>query len=181
LVDWAFYPLTTLPGRYDIVLCRFPEQGATEPGPKARPALVRTTAVMDDTGGGEVEVVYGTSVMKIGGRRFDLHVSNVAEMDWAGLFHPTRFDLDQRVWLPWAEEFFLVPKGKVSPVVGSLSPYMVRKLQEQYAYKQHLFAQVEAQMEADREQESNRVREASKSVPTAKSKIERRKKPPKDD
>ena len=148
MVDWTYYPLTTLPGRYDIVLCRFPEEGDERPGPKARPALVRTTAVMDDTGAGEVEVVYGTRVLKPRERPLDLHVTNVAEMDWAGLFHPTRFDLDKQIWLPWAEEFFVVPKGKVTPVLGSLSGYMVRKLQEQYAYKQHLYAQVEAEMEA---------------------------------
>lgn len=97
---------------------------------------------MDDTGGGEVEVVYGTRVIKPRERRLDLHVTNVAEMDWAGLFHPTRFDLDKQIWLPWAEEFFVVPKGKVTPVLGSLSSYMVRKLQEQYAYKQHYMRKV---------------------------------------
>jgi hypothetical protein len=154
LVDWTYYPLTTLPGRYDVVLCRYPEDGQDKPGPKARPALVRTTAVMDDTGGGEVEVVYGTTVLKLRERPFDLHVTNVAEMDWAGLFNPTRFDLDRTIWLPWAEEFFLAPKGKISPVLGSLSGYMVRKLQEQYAYKQHFLARL-AQIEvAEDEDES---------------------------
>jgi hypothetical protein len=135
--NWHYYPLTTLPGRYDIVLCRYPEDGEAMPGPKARPALVRTTAVMDDTGAGEVEVVYGTKVLKLERRSLDLHVTNVQEMNRAGLFHPTRFDLDKTIWLPWAEEFFVPGAGKVDPILGSLSPYMIRKLQEQYAYKQH--------------------------------------------
>jgi hypothetical protein len=148
--NWTHYPLTTLPARYDIVLCRYPEVGAVEPGPKCRPALVRTTAVMDDTGEGEVEVVYGTKVLKLGRRSLDLHVTNVQEMNWAGLFHPTRFDLDKAVWLPWAEEFFVPGKGKVDPILGALSPYMIQKLQEQYAYKQH-FQQLRLELEEARE------------------------------
>lgn len=115
------------------------------PGPKPRPGLVRATAVSDDTGNGEIELVYGTKVLKFVRRSLDFHVSNVEEMDWAGLYHPTRFDLDKTVWLPWATEFFCPPKGKISPVLGSLSSYMVRKLQEQYAYKQFYRAQQEAQ------------------------------------
>jgi hypothetical protein len=134
--SWTYYPLTALPARYDIVLCRYPESGSATPGPKCRPALVRAAAVQDDDGTGELEVVYGTRVLKMDRRPFDLHVMNVAEMNWAGLYYPTRFDLDNRIWLPWAEEFFVIPARKQSPVLGALSPYMVRKLQEQYAYKQ---------------------------------------------
>lgn len=144
--NWTHYPLTTLPARYDIVLCRYPENGSDTPGPKSRPALVRATAVMDDTGLGDVEVVYGTRVLKLGLRSLDLHVTNLQEMNWAGLFHPTRFDLDKSVWLPWAEEFFVPCKGKVDPIMGSLSPYMIQKLQEQYAYKQH-FKQLRLEFE----------------------------------
>jgi hypothetical protein len=105
---------------------------------------------MDDTGEGEVEVVYGTKVLKLGRRSLDLHVTNVQEMNWAGLFHPTRFDLDKAVWLPWAEEFFVPGKGKVDPILGALSPYMIQKLQEQYAYKQH-FQQLRLELEEARE------------------------------
>lgn len=146
--SWTYYPLTALPARYDIVLCRYPECGGPVPGPKCRPALVRATAVQDDDGTGEVEVIYGTRILKRERRPFDLVIMNVAEMNWAGLYYPTRFDLDDRIWLPWAEEFFVVPAGKHSPVLGALSPYMIRKLQEQYAYKQH-FEQLRLELPSD--------------------------------
>jgi hypothetical protein len=92
---------------------------------------------MDDAGTGEVEVSYGTKVLKLAVAASIWHVTNLEEMNRAGLFHPTRFDLDKTIWLPWAEEFFIPGKGKIDPILGSLSQYMIRKLQEQYAYKQH--------------------------------------------
>lgn len=118
---WNYYPLTTVPRALDIVWCHFPFNAPPfKPGPYPRPALVKSVAI----GPGnvpEVEIVYGTSNLKMMKRRYDLFVVNSREMAEAGCPQATRFDLDNVIWLPWAKEFFKCRRGKKTPVVGHLS------------------------------------------------------------
>lgn len=117
----AFHPI--LPAQFDVVLCNFPtaeKPGA--PGPKCRPCLViRSASTLNGRDFPHVRVIYGTSNPKIGERPFDFHVCNMTEMDQAGLFHPTRFDMDRRLWLPWSPEYFPAADGYHTPAIGRLS------------------------------------------------------------
>ena len=123
------YPLSLLPAPYDIVWCRFPfHRSLGEPGPKPRPALVRNAATRPD-GSAEVEVVYGTTNLKLDQRRFDFVVSKAAEMDACGLYRATRFDLDKLIWLPWTTEWFEIRPDYNSPAIGSLTQHSVKMLQ----------------------------------------------------
>ena len=128
---WTYYPVSTLPAPLDIVLCRFPQSlNLQEPGPKNRPGLIVQTAISEQGFKPEVRVVYGTSVLKRDRRPNDLFVLNYQEMYEAGLHQATRFDLDQILWLPWAEEFFVTPnvRNYHSPVIGHLPENSARLL-----------------------------------------------------
>lgn len=136
----AFYPISTLPAPYDIVWCRFPEHDDLgNPGPKARPGIVLNVAVHDagedGLGEGEVQVVYGTTKLKLRERRSDFFVANMAEMDICGLNKATRFDLDAIAWIPWAEEWFDTLPTYDSPVIGRLSQHATKLLQIQLSYR----------------------------------------------
>jgi hypothetical protein len=136
VVDWTYFPLSTLPAPYEVVWCRFPHHpDLGDPGPWPRPALIRNSAV-DENGNGEVEVVYGTTNLKFATRKFDFIVSKQTEMDLCGLWRATRFDLDNLVWLPWAEEWFETLPTCSSPILGRLSDEAIRMLQLTLAYKQ---------------------------------------------
>lgn len=78
---------------------------------------------------GEVQVVFGTSNLKMHQRRNDFFVSNLAEMDACGLDKATRFDLDKCAWLPWSDDWFSVLRGYDSPIIGHLSTHAVKLLQ----------------------------------------------------
>lgn len=122
------FPISILPAPYDIVWCRFPHlPDLGKPGPYARPALVRNAATLPD-GTGQVEVVYGTTNLKLGKRRFDFVVSKASEMDACGLYRATRFDLDQILWLPWTTDWFEVLPNYNSPIIGTLTPNGVKML-----------------------------------------------------
>ncbi|MES2326912.1 MAG: hypothetical protein V4499_06225 [Pseudomonadota bacterium] len=108
---------------------------APKPGPKARPALVRAAAVLDD-GTGDVEVVYGTSTLKLDSRPFDVIISKMSEMNECGLYRATRFDLDKVVWLPWDTDWFEIRSDFFSPVIGKLTHEAIKLLQITWAYKQ---------------------------------------------
>lgn len=136
MVGFTSYPLSTLPAPYDVVWCRFPEHVSLgDPGPKARPALVKNVATTVD-GTGEVHLVYGTTNLKLNSRPFDFHVTNAAEMDACGLFKATRFDLDIVAWIPWALEWFETLPGYTSPIIGHLSAHGIKMLQLTASYKQ---------------------------------------------
>lgn len=145
MVTLTPFPISTLPAPYDIVWCRFPYHDSLgEPGPKARPALVRNVAQTSD-GYGEVHLVYGTTHMKHNFRKYDFVVSNAAEMDACGLYRATRFDLDKIAWIPWAEEWFDTLPGYTSPVIGRLTDHGTKLLQICASIKQ-----VQAEMQAER-------------------------------
>jgi hypothetical protein len=116
-----FHPV--LPAQFDVVLCKFPTiEEPDKPGPKARPCLViRTASTLGDEEFPQVRVIFGTSNPKIGRRPFDFYVCNMTEMEAAGLFYPTRFDMDKRLWLPWTEEYFPNANGYHTPQIGHLS------------------------------------------------------------
>lgn len=127
---WTYYPASTLPAPFDIVWSHFPEALALDkPAPKSRPALVLQTAVSEPGFCPEVRVAYGTSNLKLATRKNDLFVQNYEDMSVAGLYQATRFDLDNIIWLPWAEEWF-VPVGRQysSPVMGRLPEHHRRIL-----------------------------------------------------
>lgn len=132
-----FFPPSTLPAPYAIVWCRFPyDKSLGDPGPKPRPGIVLNIALDEESGEGEVQVIYGTTQLKMMQRMNDFFVTNVAEMDACGLNKATRFDLDNIAWLPWAEEWFGTLRGHTTPVIGALSPHNVRLLQYDLARRQ---------------------------------------------
>lgn len=137
MTDFTFYPLSTLPAPYDIVWCRFPtHKELGEPAPKSRPAIVLNAGLDNEAGEGEVQLIYGTGVLKLNQRTRDFFVTNVAEMDACGLNKATRFDLDQIAWIPWADEWFEVLPSYDSPIIGHLSAHAVKLLQYELSYRQ---------------------------------------------
>ena len=136
MTEFTFFPLSTLPAPYDSVWCRFPfHDDLGNPGPKPRPAIVINSAVDEESGEAEVQVIYGTSTLKLGQRRRDFFVTNVAEMDLCGLDKATRFDLDKIGWIPWASEWFDILPTYDSPIIGHLSPHGQKLLQIELGYR----------------------------------------------
>jgi hypothetical protein len=136
MVEYTHFPISTLPAPYDIVWCHFPEHTSIgNPSLKPRPALVRSVATIDGERG-EVQVVYGTSKLKMMERRQDFFISNHAEMDACGLYRATRFDLDKVAWIPWAIEWFDILPDYNSPIIGHLTAHSIKKLQTLVSYRQ---------------------------------------------
>ena len=128
---WTFYPLLKLPAPLDVVWCRFPleEAGLAVPGPKARPALVRSVLLTKDHQRAYLEVTYGTSKRRESERPLDLHICNLSEMDAAGLPQATCFVLARTVRLPWAHEFFTIRDDGTGPIIGHLPPSALMQLE----------------------------------------------------
>ena len=149
----TFFPIATLPAPYDIVWCLFPDHvDLGQPGPKPRPAIVLNIAVHEDCEGeaqGEVQVVYGTTRLKLMQRRRDFFVTNMAEMDVCGLNKATRFDLDTIAWVPWAGEWFQTLPTYDSPIIGHLSQHATRLLQIGLSYRRK--AQPQLNLDGDAE------------------------------
>lgn len=104
----------------DIVWCRFPHaEFPTDPGPKARPGLVRGVARSPDGKIGAVEISYGTSKI-IGRPPHGLIISENIELAACGLTVPTCFQLDLTRRLPWTEEFFTRAPAFHGLVMGHL-------------------------------------------------------------
>ena len=130
-MGWTYYDTTTLPRLHDIVWCRFPEDEPFEPGPKVRPALVRGVKLDSTTNRGAVKVSYGTTKLKWPRRsRLDLIIQNAAVLAEIGLPMATRFDLDETNTLPWCAEFFCIPRGRHSIIVGHLNDSARRRLEK---------------------------------------------------
>lgn len=116
----------------DIVWCRFPQRPRDLPGPKPRPALVLTVAEHED--GVVVTVAYGTSQKlerMVAGEFAIRKAENKAACELAGLSYDTRFDLRNRVELPWNDGFFAVPQNPThgqTPKRGSLHIALMRSL-----------------------------------------------------
>lgn len=116
----------------DIVWCRFPQRPRDVPGPKPRPALV--LAVTEHEDGIVVTVAYGTSqkVQQLAAGEFTIRkANNKAAYELAGLSYDTKFDLRNRVDVPWNDSFFAVPPNPAhgqTPKLGSLHIGMERAL-----------------------------------------------------
>lgn len=96
------------------------------------------SAVAEEEGEGEVQLVYGTGTLKFDRRPRDFFVTNVAEMDACGLNKATRFDLDNIGWIPWADEWFETLPGYDSPIIGHLSAHAQRLFEIELSYlKRH--------------------------------------------
>lgn len=116
----------------DIVWCRFPELPRRSPGPKPRPALVCEVVERED--GVAVTVAYGTSqgLQRLHAGEFAITKrSHPAAYSAAGLSFDTKFDLKQRIELPWTADFFAVPASAPhgqQPKLGGLHASMMRAL-----------------------------------------------------
>lgn len=127
--SFQFRPLSTVPAPYSIVWCRFPYKEAPgQPGIKERPAIVRQ-AFADDENQPWVNVVYGTSRNTSLSSPGQFVIANLADMDSCGLHKATRFNLLRCEQLPWSQDFFTELPGYQSPVIGQLTPYLIRLIQ----------------------------------------------------
>ena len=127
--SFTYYPTHTMPAMLDVVWTCFPQDEApAKPGPKSRPALVRRVCLYRKHTIVAVEVTYGTSKLdKV--HMLDLQIGNTEELDAAGCWQSTGFRLDKTKMLPWCTEFFPIPDGKKTPVIGQLHPRTVAQLE----------------------------------------------------
>jgi hypothetical protein len=130
MAGWA------LPAPGDIVWCRFPHLPRPGPGPKPRPALICSVAEHED--GVAITVAYGTSqgLHRIFKGEFVItQKGHPAAYGCAGLSFDTKFNLRQRVELPWNADFFAVPAHAPHgqhPKLGNLHASMMRAVQAAY-------------------------------------------------
>lgn len=94
--------------------------------------------VTEKEDGVAVTVAYGTSqgLQRLHAGEFAItRQGHPAAYGTAGLSFDTKFDLRQRIELPWTEEFFTVPAQAPHgqhPKLGSLHASMMRALQAAY-------------------------------------------------
>jgi hypothetical protein len=110
---------------------RFPESKAHKPGPKHRPALAIT---VDDADAPlyRVFVDYATSqhVDRLHSGEFAIALIDSAAYKLAGLSYPTKFNLRDRVLLPYTSDWFAVPPGAPHgqvPRLGTLHPSLLNR------------------------------------------------------
>lgn len=130
-LEW--WPAGTIPAPASIVWCKFPTHLAPDvPGPKERPALVFKVRYLDDPPADRfvVQVAYGTSKMKYGRRPNDFALANMTMLNLLRLPEPTRFDLDNVLWLPWAKPYFCPRKDAPfsTPTISTLPDNLQRLL-----------------------------------------------------
>lgn len=121
---------TSIPSRFTIVTCYFPEGKLHKPVPKLRPCLVTTVLQNAESGQYACEVAFGTKHLKLERRHLDLIIQHAAHLNQFNLGMATRFDLDNLATLPWNDEFFGCWRGFSSPVLSSLTEDYVKE----YAY-----------------------------------------------
>ena len=115
-----YYTVDTVPNPLDVVWCYFPKEEIPHlPSEEPHPCLVRAIELSRSHAVARIEVCFGTS-KNIMDDPFDLVISNLSEMDCAGLYYATRFKLDKFRILPWCSEFFAPPPGKSSAIIGKL-------------------------------------------------------------
>lgn len=113
----------------DIVWCHFPDH--VHPKPKARPGLIVETKE-DAAGQIFVTVAYGTSQTTDRLYRGEFLIAqseHPSAYRSAGLSFDTKFDLGNRLELPFNDDYFSVPPHAPhgqSPKLGILHPSMVR-------------------------------------------------------
>jgi hypothetical protein len=138
-MGWTFYDTATLPEPGDIVWCKWPyRDNPGQPGPVARPTLVRETFVRQDL---HTETTFGSLIISYGTGEFDerhfdldLVISDMRRARELGLHKPTRFSLDpaDRKHLLWCEEFFIAPDyvRERGLVVGRLGEPELQRMKE---------------------------------------------------
>jgi len=97
----------------DIVQCRFPQDKVRQPGPKERPALVTEVEEYELPGGATevfVTVAYGTSEDVDNRHPGELKIES--SDPHAGLSLDTKFDIGNRVKLPFDDEWFAASPNK---------------------------------------------------------------------
>ena len=112
----------------------FPRLYELKPSPKSRPGLIRQILRNPHTGKIAVEVVYGTSVLKLDRDiPHQLVISQRRDLDEAGLRKATRFDLTHTKILPWCREFFGELRPGDGSIIGRLSAFKRLDLNEMKA------------------------------------------------
>ena len=119
------------PSAGEILWCAFPVSKELRPGPKNRPVLAIT---VDDVEAPlyRVLVAYGTSqrVDALHAGEFAIAPADAAAYQLAGLSFPTKFNLRDRVLLPFNREWFAVPPGAPHgqlPRLGTLHPSLLTR------------------------------------------------------
>ena len=113
----------------DIVWCHFPDN--VRPKPKARPGLIVATKE-NDAGRIFVTVAYGTSQKTDRLYTGEFRIAkgeHPTAYNSAGLSFDTKFDLRNRLELPFNDAYFSVPPHPPhgqTPKLGILHPSMVR-------------------------------------------------------
>lgn len=121
-----------LPEPGDIVWCRFPLQGFTNPGPKPRPALVIDAGRLRESPA--VEVIFGTSkkVDRIFPGEFVIAPADGDAFTLSGLAYATKFNTARTVFLPYDDSWFDVAPGAPygqTPKLGVLHPSLLRRVE----------------------------------------------------
>ena len=119
------------PSAGEILWSAFPISKELRPGPKHRPALAIT---VDDAEAPlyRVLVAYGTSqrVDELHSSEFAITPADAAAYQLAGLSYPTKFNLRQRVLLPYDNDWFDVPPSAPHgqlPRLGTLHPSLLHR------------------------------------------------------
>lgn len=120
-----------MPSAGDILWCAFPQTKALHPGPKHRPALAITVDNVDAPLY-RVLVAYGTSqrVGELFSGEFAITPAEAAAYQLAGLSYPTKFNLRERVLLPYTSDWFAAPPAAPHgqlPRLGTLHPSLLNR------------------------------------------------------
>ena len=124
-------PRWGMPSAGEILWCAFPENKALHPGPKHRPALAIT---VDDADAPlyRILVAYGTSqrVGELFSGEFAITRAEATAYQLAGLSYPTKFNLRERVLLPFTNDWFAAPPAAPHgplPRLGTLHPSLLNR------------------------------------------------------
>jgi hypothetical protein len=123
----------------DICWCWTPHEiEPPRPGPKRHPSLIYRVTGTADLKRFKVLIAPGTSQKtdRLYGGEFCIgNDEDGNALKVAGLYKPTKFQLNRLVWLPYSSDFFGIPDwipGARSPKIGSLDtsiPSVRRKLE----------------------------------------------------
>ncbi|UIJ81811.1 hypothetical protein [Rhizobium leguminosarum] len=126
-----------MPVAFDVVWCKYPQlQHGQDPGPVARPCLVRkpythlTTIKGKEYTVGYVDVIYGTKWVDKFTPPQGFHVDDAAEKKACGLKVDTVFDLLDHEILPWSLTYFSNDNGRPT-IGGRFTGAMQTRLKEQ--------------------------------------------------